>query len=109
MTDRKIKTALISVYYKDGLEPIVKKLDDLGVAIISTGGTESFIQSLKIPVESVEEITGFPEILGGRVKTLQPKIFGGILARREVKNDLSQMEEHEIPEIDLVIVDLYPF
>jgi phosphoribosylaminoimidazolecarboxamide formyltransferase/IMP cyclohydrolase len=109
MNDRKIKTALISVFYKDGLEAIVRKLNEIDVSIISTGGTESFIQSLNIPVESVEQITGFPEILGGRVKTLQPKIFGGILARRSLKEDLNQMREHEIPEIDLVIVDLYPF
>ncbi len=109
MSERKIKAALISVYYKDGLEPIVKKLHQLGVQLISTGGTQTFIQSLNIPVTAVESLTGFPEILGGRVKTLHPKIFGGILARREVKEDLAQMQQHEIAEIDLVIVDLYPF
>ncbi|MFI5134406.1 MAG: bifunctional phosphoribosylaminoimidazolecarboxamide formyltransferase/IMP cyclohydrolase [Chitinophagales bacterium] len=109
MTDRKIHSALISVYNKEGLEPIVKKLHELGVQFISTGGTEAFIRSLNILVTTVEQVTGFPEILGGRVKTLQPKIFGGILARRSLPEDVNQMREHEIPEIDLVIVDLYPF
>jgi len=109
MEERKIHSALISVYYKDGLEPLVRKLHELDVSIISTGGTESFIRLLNIPVTSVEQVTGFPEILGGRVKTLQPKIFGGILGRRSLQQDVNQMREHEIPEIDLVIVDLYPF
>ncbi|MCY7410135.1 MAG: bifunctional phosphoribosylaminoimidazolecarboxamide formyltransferase/IMP cyclohydrolase [Chitinophagales bacterium] len=109
MSERKIKAALISVYYKDGLEPIVRKLNELGVQLISTGGTLSFIQSLNIPVTAVASLTGFPEILGGRVKTLHPKIFGGILGRRELKEDLAQMQQYEIAEIDLVIVDLYPF
>src|SRR6185295_16922536 len=109
MSDRKIKAALISVYYKEGLEPIARKLHELNVQLISTGGTESFIKSLKIPVTAVESLTGFPEILGGRVKTLHPKIFGGILGRRELSDDVKQMQQHNIPEIDLVIVDLYPF
>ena len=106
---KKINTALISVFYKDGLEDIVKKLHQNGVLIYSTGGTQKFIEALEIPVVSVESLTGFPEILGGRVKTLQPKIFGGILARRDNENDLAQMNTHDIPFIDLVIVDLYPF
>lgn len=109
MSDRKIQSALISVFYKDGLEPIVRKLHELGVTLISTGGTETFIRSLNIPVTSVEALTGFPEILGGRVKTLQPKIFGGILGIRSLAEHQSQMREHDIPGIDLVIVDLYPF
>ena len=106
---KKIKSALVSVYYKDNLEPVIRKLNELGVHLYSTGGTLSFIQQLGISVTAVEELTSFPEILGGRVKTLHPKIFGGILGRRELDNDLAQMEKHEIPEIDLVIVDLYPF
>jgi phosphoribosylaminoimidazolecarboxamide formyltransferase/IMP cyclohydrolase len=109
MSDRKIRTALISVFYKDGLEPIVRKLHELGIRLISTGGTESFIRSCHIPVTSVEELTGFPEILSGRVKTLQPAIFGGILGIRSSAEHVRQMQEHKIPEIDLVIVDLYPF
>lgn len=104
-----IQSALISVYYKDNLEPIVRKLHEHHVTIYSTGGTQSFIEALGIPVISVESLTGFPEILGGRVKTLQPKIFGGILARRDNENDLAQLKAHDIPTIDLVIVDLYPF
>ena len=104
-----IKSALISVFYKDNLEPIIKKLNDLGVTIYSTGGTQSFIEKLGMPVVAVEDLTAFPEILGGRVKTLHPKIFGGILGRRELGTDLAQMEAHAIPTIDLVIVDLYPF
>ena len=106
---RQIKSALISVFYKDNLEPIIKKLHQLGVTLYSTGGTQTFIESLSIPVVPVEELTSFPEILGGRVKTLHPKIFGGILGRRELTSDLAQMEQHAIPTIDLVIVDLYPF
>lgn len=105
----KVKSALISVFHKDGLGPIVKKLNDLGVTIYSTGGTEKFITDLGINVVPVEELTSYPSILGGRVKTLHPKVFGGILGRRENQNDLSQLNEYEIPEIDIVIVDLYPF
>ena len=106
---RQIKSALISVFYKDNLEPVIKKLHQLGITLYSTGGTQTFIESLAIPVVPVEELTAFPEILGGRVKTLHPKIFGGILGRRELTSDLAQMEQHAIPTIDLVIVDLYPF
>ncbi len=106
---RQIKNALISVFYKDNLEPVIKKLHALGVVLYSTGGTQTFIESLSVPVVPVEQLTSFPEILGGRVKTLHPKIFGGILGRRELQSDVAQMEKHEIPNIDLVIVDLYPF
>lgn len=106
---KQISSALISVYSKDGLDKIVKKLHDLDVKLYSTGGTYSFIEALHIPVTAVEELTSYPSILGGRVKTLHPKIFGGILGRREVESDLDQLAEYEIPEIDLVIVDLYPF
>lgn len=106
---KKINSALISVFYKDNLEPVIKKLKELGVTIYSTGGTQTFIENLGAPVKSVEGLTSFPEILGGRVKTLHPKIFGGILGRRELDTDVAQMEQHEIPTIDLVIVDLYPF
>ena len=106
---KNIKSALISVYYKDGLEEIVSKLHQSGVQLFSTGGTKQFIEELKIPVTAVEELTGYPSILGGRVKTLHPKIFGGILARRENESDKYQLLEYAIPEIDLVIVDLYPF
>lgn len=106
---RQIKSALVSVFYKDNLEPVIKKLHSLGVTLYSTGGTQTFIEKLNIPVVPVEELTSFPEILGGRVKTLHPKIFGGILGRRELQSDVAQMEKHEIPNIDLVIVDLYPF
>ena len=104
-----IKSALISVFDKNGLEPIVKKLDSLGVIIYSTGGTESFLKKLNIPVIKVENITSYPSILGGRVKTLHPKVFGGILNRSENKNDLADITKYDIPNIDLVIVDLYPF
>src|ERR1700756_1215671 len=107
--NRQIKSALISVFYKDNLEPVIKKLHQLGVVLYSTGGTQTFIEQLNIPVVPVEELTSFPEILGGRVKTLHPKIFGGILGRRELQSDVAQMTQHEIPNIDLVIVDLYPF
>ena len=107
--NKKIKSALISVFYKDNLEPIVKKLNDLGVTIFSTGGTQEFIEKLGGKVTPVEELTSYPSILGGRVKTLHPKIFGGILSRRDLKSDIAQLEEYEIPQIDLVIVDLYPF
>lgn len=106
---KKIKSALISVFHKDGLEPIVRKLNDLGVTLYSTGGTEKFIRDLNIDVVPVEEITSYPSILGGRVKTLHPKVFGGILGRRGLKNDVEQMQEYDIPELDVVIVDLYPF
>ena len=106
---KKINSALISVFYKDNLEPIIHKLNQLGVTIYSTGGTQTFIENLKVPVKAVESLTSFPEILGGRVKTLHPKIFGGILGRRELQSDVDQMEKHDIPNIDLVIVDLYPF
>ena len=108
-TTKKAKSALISVFHKDGLGPIVQKLNELGITIYSTGGTESFIKELGINVVPVEDLTSYPSILGGRVKTLHPKVFGGILARRENENDLSQLGEFEIPEIDIVIVDLYPF
>ncbi len=108
-TTKKIKTALISVFHKDGLEKIVKKLQELEVVIYSTGGTEKFIKELDIPVLAVENLTTYPSILGGRVKTLHPKVFGGILSRRDNKQDKKQLQEFEIPEIDLVIVDLYPF
>lgn len=106
---KKIGSALISVFSKEGLEPIVKKLHALGVDLYSTGGTQKFIEELGIPVTAVENLTSYPSILGGRVKTLHPKIFGGILSRRELATDVQQLEEYEIPEIDLVIVDLYPF
>ena len=110
MSDLKyIKSALISVYYKDGLKEIILKLHQAGVQLYSTGGTKQFIEELNIPVSSVEGLTGYPSILGGRVKTLHPKVFGGILARRENAGDKSQLTEYAIPEIDLVIVDLYPF
>ena len=106
---KKIKSALVSVFDKDGLEPIILKLAAIGVEIFSTGGTREFIEKLGIKVVPVEELTSYPPILGGRVKTLHPKIFGGILSRRENQSDVSQLEEFDIPEIDLVIVDLYPF
>ncbi|MCP4314414.1 MAG: bifunctional phosphoribosylaminoimidazolecarboxamide formyltransferase/IMP cyclohydrolase [Bacteroidetes bacterium] len=106
---KQISSALISVYSKEGLDKIVKKLNELGVILYSTGGTYHFIEALGIPVTAVEELTSYPSILGGRVKTLHPKVFGGILGRREIQGDLDQLAEYEIPEIDLVIVDLYPF
>ncbi|MFD0939502.1 bifunctional phosphoribosylaminoimidazolecarboxamide formyltransferase/IMP cyclohydrolase [Pedobacter boryungensis] len=105
----KIKNALISVYYKDGLAPLVQYLAQQGVTLFSTGGTEQFIKDLGLPVTAVEDLTGYPSILGGRVKTLHPKVFGGILNRRNLTGDQNQIAEYEIPEIDLVIVDLYPF
>lgn len=105
----KIKNALISVYYKDGLEPLIKQLNDLGVTFYSTGGTEKFIRELGCDVIPVEDLTSYPSILGGRVKTLHPKVFGGILSRRGLNEDKEQITQYEIPEIDLVIVDLYPF
>jgi len=106
---KKAKSALISVFHKDGLAPIVKKLAELNITIYSTGGTEKFIKELGIYVTPVEELTSYPSILGGRVKTLHPKVFGGILSRRDNEEDLLQLKEYEIPEIDIVIVDLYPF
>ena len=106
---KKIQSALISVFYKDGLEPIVRALHANGVTIYSTGGTQKFIQDLGIEPVAVESLTGYPSILGGRVKTLHPKVFGGILSRRDMFSDGEQLREYEIPEIDLVIVDLYPF
>ena len=109
MRDKRIRTALVSVFYKDGLDIIIKKLDSLGVKIISTGGTHSFIEEQGVKAGTVEEITSYPSILGGRVKTLHPKVFGGILARRDNSDDLAHLAEYGIPEIDLVIVDLYPF
>ncbi|MBC7914617.1 MAG: bifunctional phosphoribosylaminoimidazolecarboxamide formyltransferase/IMP cyclohydrolase [Pyrinomonadaceae bacterium] len=105
----KIKNALISVYYKDNLEPLIRQLNDFGVTFFSTGGTEKFIKDLGFDVVKVEDLTGYPSILGGRVKTLHPKVFGGILSRRDLQEDIAQAEQYEIPEIDLVIVDLYPF
>ena len=105
----KLKSALISVFNKDGLEPIAKKLNKLGVKIYSTGGTELFLKKIGIPVIKVEGVTGYPSILGGRVKTLHPKIFGGILNRNDNNNDITDLKNYEIPNIDLVIVDLYPF
>lgn len=104
-----IKSALISVFHKDGLEPIVKKLSEQNVDIYSTGGTESFIKGLGINVIPVEDVTSYPSILGGRVKTLHPKVFGGILNRQDHSGDIAEMEEFQIPQLDLVIVDLYPF
>ncbi len=109
MSDKRIKSALISVYYKEGLEEIVRTLHELGIKIFSTGGTYNFIKDLGLPAETVESLTTYPSILGGRVKTLHPSVFGGILARRENPEDLLQLEKYRIPEIDLVIVDLYPF
>jgi phosphoribosylaminoimidazolecarboxamide formyltransferase/IMP cyclohydrolase len=106
---KKIKSALVSVYYKDGLDNIIKALDKLGVKIYSTGGTQKFIESLAVPCIPVESLTGYPSILGGRVKTLHPIVFGGILGRRDLGQDVREMAEYKIPEIDLVIVDLYPF
>jgi phosphoribosylaminoimidazolecarboxamide formyltransferase / IMP cyclohydrolase len=108
-TTKKIKSALISVFSKDGLEPIVRLLNEQNVTLYSTGGTEEFIKNLGFPVIPVEEVTDYPSILGGRVKTLHPKIFGGILNRQDNSSDVSQMIAYGIPQIDLVIVDLYPF
>lgn len=108
-TTKTITSALISVFDKEGLEPIVKKLHEHNVTIYSTGGTESFIKELGIPVTAVEDVTSYPSILGGRVKTLHPKVFGGILNRQDNESDVQQMKEYNIPQIDLVIVDLYPF
>ena len=106
---KRIKTALISVFHKDGLDDLLKKLDQEGVQFLSTGGTQQFIEALGYECQKVEDVTSYPSILGGRVKTLHPKIFGGILARRDNEEDQKQMVEYTIPAIDLVIVDLYPF
>ena len=107
--NKKIQSALISVFYKDGLEPIVKLLSELGITIYSTGGTQTFIEKLGIKVIPVENLTSYPSILGGRVKTLHPSVFGGILGKRDDATHLAEMKQYDIPEIDLVIVDLYPF
>ena len=106
---KQIKTALISVFHKDGLDDLLKKLHAEGVKFLSTGGTQEFIESLGYDCQKVEDVTSYPSILGGRVKTLHPKIFGGILARRDNESDHKQMAKYDIPAIDLVIVDLYPF
>lgn len=106
---KRIKTALVSVYHKEGLDEIITKLHEEGVKFLSTGGTRQFIESLGFPCKAVEDLTSYPSILGGRVKTLHPKVFGGILCRRDIEQDIQQIEKFEIPEIDLVIVDLYPF
>ena len=106
---KNIKTALVSVFHKDGLDEILRRLHAEGVQLLSTGGTQAFIESLGLPCQKVEDVTTYPSILGGRVKTLHPKIFGGILGRRSLEGDRQQMEQYGIPEIDLVIVDLYPF
>ena len=106
---KQIKTALLSVFHKDGLEDLLKKLNAEGVKFLSTGGTQEFIESLGYECKKVEDVTSYPSILGGRVKTLHPKVFGGILARRDNEGDQMQMAEYDIPAIDLVIVDLYPF
>ncbi len=107
--EKTIKRALVSVFHKDGLDEILHLLHQNGVELLSTGGTQQFIESLGIPCQKVEDVTSYPSILGGRVKTLHPKVFGGILGRRELQGDQEQMAQYEIPEIDLVIVDLYPF
>ena len=109
MSEKRIKTALVSVFHKDGLDEIITTLHKEGVQLLSTGGTQEFIESLGVPCQRVEDLTGYPSILGGRVKTLHPKVFGGILGRRDNEGDQVQMVNYEIPEIDLVIVDLYPF
>lgn len=106
---KQIKTALISVFHKDGLEDLLKKLNEDGVKFLSTGGTQKFIESLGYECQKVEDVTSYPSILGGRVKTLHPKVFGGILARRDNEGDVEQMSQYDIVPIDLVIVDLYPF
>jgi phosphoribosylaminoimidazolecarboxamide formyltransferase/IMP cyclohydrolase len=106
---KKIKNALISVFHKDGLEELLAELNKNGVKFLSTGGTQAFIESLGYECKKVEDLTTYPSILGGRVKTLHPKVFGGILGRRELESDQQEMAKYEIPEIDLVIVDLYPF
>jgi len=107
--NKKIQSALISVFYKDGLENIVNLLSELGVTIYSTGGTQTFIEKLGVKVTPVESLTSYPSILGGRVKTLHPSIFGGILGKRDDATHVQEMKQYNIPEIDLVIVDLYSF
>lgn len=109
MKELSIQAALISVFDKSGLEPIIQTLHQFGVTLYSTGGTQKFIERLGIPVVAVEDLTGYPSILGGRVKTLHPKVFGGILNRQENTSDAQEIKSYEIPQIDLVIVDLYPF
>ena len=106
---KKVKTALISVFYKDGLENLLPILKQHNITIYTTGGTQQFIEDLGYHVVAVETLTDYPSILGGRVKTLHPKVFGGILARRENQSDIEELQQYQIPEIDLVIVDLYPF
>ena len=106
---KKIKTALVSVFHKDGLDELLAELNKNGVKFLSTGGTQAIIEGLGYPCQKVEDLTTYPSILGGRVKTLHPKVFGGILGRRELESDQQEMAKYEIPEIDLVIVDLYPF
>lgn len=106
---KQIKTALVSVYHKDGLDDLLRELDAQGVQFLSTGGTQAFIEGLGYPCRKVEDLTSYPSILGGRVKTLHPKVFGGILGRRALAEDQAEMAKYGIPEIDLVIVDLYPF
>ena len=106
---KQIKTALVSVFHKDGLDELLAKLNAEGVKFLSTGGTQKFIESLGYECQTVESVTSYPSILGGRVKTLHPKIFGGILGRRDNADDKQQMSQYDIPEIDLVLVDLYPF
>src|SRR4028118_863015 len=106
---KKIQSALISVFYKEGLDTIARQLHKLVISIYSTGGTEKFIESLGVPCVPVESLTTYPSILGGRVKTLHPSVFGGILGRRENSQDVQEMQQYHIPSIDLVIVDLYPF
>lgn len=109
MSMKKATSALISVFHKDGLEPIVRKFEELDITIYSTGGTEKFIRELGVEVVPVEDVTSYPSILGGRVKTLHPKVFGGILNRQDNDSDVAQLEEYNIPQLDIVIVDLYPF
>jgi len=106
---KKIRTALISVFHKDGLDELLQRLHAEGVSFLSTGGTQKFIEEQGYPCRKVEDLTTYPSILGGRVKTLHPKVFGGILARRDNDGDRAQMAQYDIPEIDLVVVDLYPF
>src|SRR5210317_1537122 len=108
-SSKKASAALISVFHKDGLGPIVETLHAQGVTLYSTGGTEAFIKEMGIPVVAVEDVTSYPSILGGRVKTLHPKVFGGILNRQDNEGDVAQLKEFEIPQLDIVIVDLYPF
>lgn len=107
--EKQIRSALLSVYHKDGLEPVIESLHRLGVRLYATGGTYDFIRNMNLPVTAVEEVTGYPSILGGRVKTLHPAIFGGILSRRHDPTHQQEMEQHRLPHIDLVVVDLYPF